>query len=170
MLKKLLAFAVTVSLMAGSAATVSAAQMPRDISGHWAEGMITFAIRMGMFDDEPHLLERFEPDRSMMRVELVGILNRLHHFTEEADVTFSDVSASSPYAVELRRAVKAGFITGDDRGRANPEGLLTRAEAAAMIYRIEKYPQASGESRKFRDFRDIPSWADEAVDACVKKV
>jgi hypothetical protein len=104
-----------------------------------------------------------------MRVEFVGVLNRLHGFTEEADVTFTDVSATSPQAVEIKRAVKAGFFMGVGNGRANPEGLLTRAEAATMLHRLEKYAQAPGESRKFSDYQDIPSWAVEAVDACVKQ-
>jgi len=169
MLRKIFFFITTVFLAATLTTTAFPAQMPRDISGHWAENMIRLAVTMGLFDDEPYLLEQFEPNRHMTRVELCGVLNRLYDFTEEADVTFHDVISTSPYGVELRRAAKAGYIVGDDRGRANPEGFLTRAEAAAMIYRIEKYPQAPGESRKFIDYQDIPTWAAGAVDACVKK-
>ena len=169
MFKRILLFLIVMSFAASLAGPVFAAQTPGDISGHWAQSKIELAISMGLFSGDPHLLERFEPDRPMTRAELCGVLNRLHNFTEEADIAFSDVSAASPYAVELKRAVKAGYFFGDDRGRANPVGLLTRSEAAAMIYRIEKYPLAAGESKRFRDHRDIPSWAVDAVDACVKK-
>ena len=165
MVRKIVILIILTSLTASS--TVMA-QIPSDISGHWAESKIKLAISMGLFNDEPHLLERFQPDQPMTRVELCGVLNRLHSFTEEAEVTFSDVSAGASYATEIRRAVKAGYLFGDGKGHANPGGLLTRSEAAAMIYRIEKYPRADGESKKFNDYKDIPSWAVEAVDSCVK--
>lgn len=148
---------------------VYAAQAPSDIAGHWAEQKIKLAISMGLFDNQPHLLDKFEPDRAVTRAEFCSTLNQLNKFTKEADVTFKDVKDTDWFAADIRRAVAAGYLQGDGSGYAKPDGLLTRAEAAVMLNGIMKYKDAAGESKKFKDYKKIPSWAVSSVDACVKQ-
>ena len=50
---------------------------------------------------------------------------------------FSDGSATSSYAQgSVAALVQAGVIQGDNNGRLNPKGSLTRAEMAVILHRV----------------------------------
>ena len=173
MLKKLLTLVLTVVLAVSLTTTAHAVRMPSDVSGHWIEGTIRdllanplaqFMLGGGQYD---YLLERFHPDRAVTRVEFCGVMNAINRFNQEADITFTDANTPEVARI-LRIAAQAGYFQGVGGGRANPHGQLTRAEAATMIQRIYNHPAAPGESRRFTDRGDIPSWAADAVDALVK--
>ena len=55
------------------------------------------------------------------------------------EMTFSDSKSISDWAVESVKCVyKAGIITGKDNNTFAPSDFATRAEMAAMLYRLIK--------------------------------
>lgn len=84
----------------------------------------------------------FAPNRNITRQELVAMLYRYAKYegrdvSARADIsTFTDVASVSNYAVEaVRWAVAEGILKGMPNGRLMPNGLATRAEAAALMVR-----------------------------------
>lgn len=66
-----------------------------DISGHWAEKVITQWQEKGLISGYED--GTFKPDNSVTRAEFVIILNKALGFTQKGNVTFSDVSANAWY-------------------------------------------------------------------------
>ena len=66
-----------------------------DISGHWAEKVITQWQEKGLISGYED--GTFKPDNSVTRAEFVIMLNKALGFTQKGNVTFSDVSANAWY-------------------------------------------------------------------------
>ncbi len=61
-------------------------------------------------------------------------------YAKDVNLSFNDISAISDWAVEYAKtAVSNEIITGDDKNNLNPKGYLTRAEAAVIFNRLDKY-------------------------------
>ena len=135
-----------------------------DISGHWAVAAIEKWLSAGLAMGGPEGL--FRPDDSITRAEFVALVNRVFGFNEKTEGAFKDVDAAAWYAGDIAKAFKAGILSGDGDGNANPEQPITRQEAAGILARafnIEaKNPVAA---EWFADYKEISSWAEEAVSA-----
>ena len=110
-----------------------------DIDGHWAAGYITEAWELGIVKGEGN---RFYPDRSINRAEMVAMLFRafeprtvgygwenrqvLKKFVDRASIP----SWAAPYAAH---AVEEGLVKGTPEGRFGPLRPATRAEAAKVL-------------------------------------
>lgn len=77
----------------------------------------------------------FDPEGSMTRAEFATIVVRALGLTPAANDTFTDVPASSWYAPYVGTASSFGLINGVGGGRFNPDGTITRQEAAVMVSR-----------------------------------
>ncbi len=53
-----------------------------------------------------------------------------------ASAAFTDVKVDDDYAVEIGTLANLNILTGYEDGSYKPEGTLTRAEAAAVIFRM----------------------------------
>jgi len=79
--------------------------------------------------------------------------------------SFSDVPAGSDYAQAVEWCREKGLMVGVGGGRFDPEGTLTRAMLAAILYRAAGEPGADAQSR-FTDavkgewYYDAVTWAD----------
>ncbi|MCM3633388.1 WG repeat-containing protein [Paenibacillus camelliae] len=69
------------------------------------------------------------------------------------------------YDAEVLAAYSLGIITGKGNDKLDPQGLITRQEAAIMIARVAKSLHMPEQSKKvtFADDKSIASWAKEAV-------
>ena len=133
-----------------------------DISGHWAEEAVyrwaeKEAVR-GLPDGT------FRPDANITRAEFVTIINNVMKYENKSDEKYIDVPANEWYAENVAKAVAAGVTVGIGNGRFGPMNLITRQEAAVMIYRAfrmqVKNPNAAD---KFSDTAHIAPWAKGAV-------
>lgn len=67
-------------------------------------------------------------------------------------LTYIDKDSISDWALEsVARATEKGILKGDENGRFNPKGTLTRAEFAAIISRLLGF----GEAETKADFKDV---------------
>ncbi len=74
--------------------------------------------------------------------------------------TFTDVARGEWYFTYVEAAVKAGLVNGYTDGSFRPEGTLTRAEAATLLYRMAGTPEVSATA----SFTDLPNeWYREAI-------
>jgi len=100
---------------------------------------------------------------SVKKTEFVTFLNRVFNFTEMSDQNFKDVPAGAWYASEISKAVAAGALVGGGNGGIAPLEVITREQAALIVFRLFQVPAASGSAAPFADDADISSWAKEAV-------
>lgn len=70
-----------------------------------------------------------------------------------ADSSFTDVPSSASYAEAVEWCVEQGLMNGIGSNRFNPNGVLTRATLAVVLYRAEGSPTVSNAPR----FHDVQS-------------
>jgi len=137
-----------------------------DISGHESrtavEALASRGIINGMGDGS------FSPDANMNRAQFAAITVRALGLTAKANDAFSDVTADKWYAPYIGTAYISGVINGVGDGRFNPEGTITRQEAATMTARAAKLcgldtaydaPRARAALAHFTDSAQVADWA-----------
>lgn len=132
-----------------------------DYEGHWAKEHIDKLITAGVVAGDEN--GKINPDNSIKRSEFVKIVNRKFNFTNAGTENFPDVSADAWYANEFKIAKAQGYLTGDDKGNANPDNPITRAEVSVIIARVLKLNDNYSSVKPFSDDTDIPSWSKESV-------
>ncbi|MBQ3404691.1 MAG: S-layer homology domain-containing protein [Oscillospiraceae bacterium] len=107
-----------------------------DISGHVnraaIEALAARGIINGMGDGN------FAPDASMTRAQFAAITVRALGLEPKARGVFTDVTADRWYAPYIDTANTYGIVNGVGNGKFNPEGTITRQEAATMVARAAK--------------------------------
>ena len=115
-----------------------------DISGHWAEAAILRWNGLGILSGYPD--GAFRPNNTVTRGELAAIINKLMQFPAvPADVAlFADMPRGAWYAGHINAlALQGAYLV--SRGEANGGAVLTREEAAAMIFNSFALENPSGE-------------------------
>jgi len=84
-----------------------------------------------------------------------------------ADSSFTDVSSSASYAEAVEWCAENKIMNGVGSKRFNPNGVLTRATLAVVLYRAEGSPSVSNAPK----FRDVTSgqWCFDAVGWAAKE-
>ena len=120
----------------------------------------------------------FAPDADMTRAEFATIITRGLGLVEEDTKVFSDVSSDKWYAGYIGTANKYGIVNGVGEGKFNPEGTITRQEAATMVARAAALcgldtKMSNAEIRdvlsQFEDYVTVADWAMESMAFCYKK-
>lgn len=120
----------------------------------------------------------FAPDANMTRAEFATIITRGLGLIEEDTKVFSDVSSDKWYAGYIGTANKYGIVNGVGEGKFNPEGTITRQEAATMVARAAALcgldtKMSNAEIRdvlaQFEDYVTVADWAMESMAFCYKK-
>lgn len=65
----------------------------------------------------------------------------------------------------IERATSLGFVNGYEDGTFQPQGLVTRAEFAAMLVRAIHLPLKEDVTFSFADFASVPDWARSSIAA-----
>lgn len=80
----------------------------------------------------------FEPESTMTRAEFATITVRSLGLPIKGDMVFSDVTAADWYFDYIRTAYDYGIVSGISADEFNPNGTITREEAAVMTARAAK--------------------------------
>ena len=99
----------------------------------------------------------FDPDNSITRAEAVTMLVNLQEIDTDAynldSEVFSDVNGAW-YTRYVNAAYDKGFVAGKEEGRFDPNGTLTRAEAATIIVKALGYKTVDEIDVAFQDISD----------------
>ncbi|OKP97588.1 carbohydrate binding domain-containing protein [Paenibacillus sp. P46E] len=135
-----------------------------DMNQHWAGAAADRLATAGILQGDGQ--GKFEPGRAVSRAEMAVILGRVFRYTNPGTVSFSDVSASSWYAMDVERVRAAGIIEGYADGQFQPGASVQRQEAITMLaraFRLEVSSQIA--LRGQADGIAVSSYAREAVNA-----
>jgi hypothetical protein len=117
----------------------------------------------------------FSPDKSMTRAQFATIIVRALGLTPNTTNTFSDVPSTQWYASYVGTANTYGIVTGRTTTTFDPNGTITRQEAAVMVARAAKLcgmdtVRTTAEIRdtlaQFGDYVSVDTWAREAMAFC----
>ena len=117
----------------------------------------------------------FMPNKTMTRAEFAAIVTRALGLAAKDTKVFTDVPSSKWYAGYIGTANSSGIVNGVGSGKFNPDGTITRQEAAAMVARAAKLcglDTAMGAAAtkdmlaQFGDYRSVASWAKEPMAFC----
>lgn len=154
-----MAIAITCSIATAPAQASEAPQFS-DVDGHWGEEAIVRWADYGVIEGSNG---QFNPDAPITRAEMAAAIARLLGLTETAENTFTDVEAGAWYAQAILQCAAAGIIQGSN-GMANPNGTLTRQEAAVMLGRALGIQPDEGDVT-FLDGEQVAGWAAGYVSA-----
>ena len=155
-LKRFFSAFLAAALLAG---TVPAA-LAADIDSHWSKPYVTSLHELGIINPSAST-GNYTPEASVTRWEFMRYINRAFDFTEKASISFSDVKSSDMYYETIQIAVKHGYINGTGNNKMDPEGTLTREQAATILGRLHKYAPTASASKldMFTDKSKISSYA-----------
>lgn len=118
---------------------------------------------------------KFQPNKTMTRAEFAAIVTRALGLAAKDTKAFSDVPSSKWYAGYIGTANQYGIVNGVGNGKFNPDGTITRQEAAAMVCRAAKLcgldvrmeaDAVKSVLSQFGDYRSVASWAKETMAFC----
>ncbi len=167
MKKRLLSAFVCMAMLTAMLPFASAAS---DLEGHWAKTYIEYLDREGVINPSA-TTGKYEPDRDMTRAEFMRYINRAFHFTEMTAISYTDVPKNAWYYDTIRIAQKYGYINGVGDNKMDPEGKVTREQAAVIIGRLFKSDpgNVSPSDLTFTDRDEIAEWSAGYIKAAADK-
>lgn len=142
--------------------TQSPAAKLSDIQNHWAQVSIELLVNKGIISGYED--GTFKPDNHVTRAEFVKMIASAFNLTGEAVGEFTDVSSDHWAYSYIKNASAAGIINGYDDGSFNPEGIITREQAAVIIYRAISFTHNIAEGAfVFGDMSTISDYALRAI-------
>ncbi len=82
--------------------------------------------------------DRFEPEATMTRAEFAATVTRALGIGENKENPFTDIKPGSWYEGYIGAASAWGIVSGRTADTFDPEGIITRQEAAVMVARAAK--------------------------------
>lgn len=127
---------------------------------------VEYVVRKKLFNGVSK--SEFAPDNGMTRAMLVTVLYRLDGEKSVVSVDkFEDVAAQSWYSNAVAWAAENGIVNGIGDKIFNPDGLVTREQAAAILYRYAKAVGKAADDKAdlsvYSDYDSISPWASEAL-------
>ena len=107
-----------------------------DISAHLNQPAIEALASRGIITGKTE--DRFEPDGTMTRAEFATIIARGFGLPQMSVANFKDVTANDWFYNYVGTAYNYGIIKGVSESEFNPNGTITREEAAVMVTRAAK--------------------------------
>lgn len=127
----------------------------------WAQNQVGLAIDAGIVPQSLQSRYTNTATRADFCALVVTLLEKYLEITLPAEETFSDTDD-----INVRKAATLGIVQGVGNGMFNPDGPLTREQAATMLERAYRasmgYLQGGGTSG-FSDASSVSSWAADAV-------
>lgn len=117
----------------------------------------------------------FDPNAHMTRAEFAVVVTRSLGLVPKDTGTFSDVAPSQWYAGCVGTASKYGIVSGVGGGLFDPDGVITRQEAAVMVTRaaalcgmgtVLSASEVRDTLAQFGDYTDVAGWAKNSAAFC----
>ncbi len=117
----------------------------------------------------------FCPDIPMTRAQFAAVVVRSLGLSAQAELTFADVPADAWYTAYIQAAFAYGLIQGRSETIFDPDGAITRQEAAALLTRAAKlcgiqvaYDATAQRNvlSQFLDYTGSAAWAGEGLAFC----
>ena len=132
----------------------------------WFYGSVNYmcenGIMKGLSDDE------FAPGNTLTRAMFVTLLYRLEKEPEAKGAAFTDVKDTDWFSKAVAWAYKNGIVSGVSEAEFNPEGALSRQDAAAILYRYAKlkgFDVSVGENTNILSYEDFEKIGEYAIPA-----
>ncbi len=147
-----------------------------DIGGITARPAIEALAARGIISGKTE--RTFDPDATMTRAEFASIIVRGLGLSGKTIDVFADVPAASWYAGAVGSAYGYGIVAGTTPTTFNPNGTITREEAAAMTTRAAKLAgmetaMTEGAVRdmlaQFVDYTSSSGWARASLAFCFQE-
>ena len=153
-MKKLLSAILTICLLLSCAAPAFAAAFPDLEDRHaWAVPAIEYMMSKGIVNGYED--DTFRPDRTVTRAEFIKMLNVTFGLTATAAIPYTDVPADQWYAPYVKQAVAQGYLL-NYGSLLNPNGALSRQEAAALLVRyLDLDASKKAATSTFTDYSSI---------------
>lgn len=141
---------------------------PNDIPSSWAQEQVDDAILADLIPRDLQRAYRSNITREEFCRLMVILVERKTGMTASAYAQSRGKSITDPFndtdSADILAAYALGIVKGDSDTTFNPEGSITRQEAAVMLARTAGVLGiASGEGQSFDDAANIASWAKEGV-------
>lgn len=144
-----------------------------DITDHPSRNVMEAMASRGIINGKSETV--FDPDATMTRAEFAAIVVRALGLTPKENRAFDDVPSGVWYAPYVGTASTYEIINGKGERIFDPNGTITRQEAAVMVARAARLcgmDTARDEGRvrdllaQFSDYRTVAGWAKESVAFC----
>lgn len=125
---------------------------------HWADEMITDFFENGYLDTTANY------DDEITRGKFISLIfNVMDVKSMDYKSVFSDVSKDDEYADEIITLYKLGWIDGYPDGTFKPNDIITRYEAATVIFNLLELVEY--DENVFEDRDSIPDWVRNKLNA-----
>lgn len=144
-----------------------------DISAHKNQPAIEALIARGIINGMGN--DSYAPDETMTRAQFATIVVKALGLTPKASNVFADVTADKWYAPYIGTAYAYGIVNGRSATTFDPNGTITKQEAAAMVARAAKLCGMDTELEtyeilnalaQFGDYVTVDTWAQESMAFC----
>lgn len=141
---------------------------PNDIPSSWAQEQVDDAILANLVPRDLQRAYRSNITREEFCRLMVILVERKTGMTASACAQSKGKSITDPFddtdSADILAAYALGIVNGTSDTTFDPEGAITRQEAAVMLARTAGVLDiASGEGQSFSDASNISSWAKEGV-------
>ncbi|MCR8657245.1 S-layer homology domain-containing protein [Paenibacillus endoradicis] len=140
----------------------------KDIEGHWAKAAIENAVQLSIANGYSD--GTFKPNAVINRSQFAVMLSRaLKLSAANSSSLFADQEAIPTWAsVHINAVVDAGLMGGYSDNTFRGNNNITRTEMAVIIARAAKLEVNKAPSVTFADSANIPTWAQQEVEAAVQ--
>ena len=145
----------------------------RDVVGHKNQKAIEALAEKGVINGMT--ADTFAPDAGLTRAQFCAIVVRALGLSQEKTAEFTDVLQTDWFCGFVGAASKAGIVNGVGNGKFNPQGAITREQAATMLARASKTLGLSGEAKDadsalkaYPDAQAASSYAKDALAFCAE--
>ncbi len=139
-----------------------------DISGHWAEGRIKEASKIGFVTGYQD--GTFKPDKTVTRAEFATLLNNAMKNEDTTHVDLKDIKSSDWYYNQIEKAVAVGYFSGYEDNTFRPNNPITRQEVAKVISNAITTGDIDGDGATLlSDYNLIQEWAKNSVNIAYNK-
>jgi hypothetical protein len=165
--RKFVATAATAALVASAIVPVASAAEFSDASkiADWAKEHVEYAKTNGLLSGNAD--GTFNPEGNFSRAQAAQVIvNYLGLDTKNTTAQFSDVSADEWYYGVVNAAKVAGKVDGIGDGKFDPEGNLSRQDAAKLFGSLLNLDPTKADKKvldQFNDKASIADYADEYV-------
>jgi len=142
-----------------------------DVAGHKNQTAIDTLVGMSIINGMGN--GTFAPNKTMTRAQFCTIVVKALGLEPKANASFTDVKATDWYAGYVGTASSEGIVNGVGNNKFNPNGTISRQEAATMVARAAKtlglntaVDDAAELLSLYTDGGSVKSWAKDAVAYC----